>query len=238
LIINADDFGLSSLVNTAIISCFEKGIINSTSLMTNTPGFLEAVELAKEKNYTDRIGVHINLTQGKPLTNFKFSKYLNEDGTWDQSSFSNREIWLNKEIKNGFLEEIAAQINIVKKVGIIPSHINSHHHIHTFPALFFLFLKICRAYSYKLRVAQTHSNRNIVKSGYRKYINSRIKKTGLQFSDYFETIESYNKRKQNIKKGIVEIMVHPSYNDKGVLIDALKSENVGQEYIEFYNRFD
>jgi hypothetical protein len=60
----------------------------------------------------------------------------------------------------------------------------------------------------------------------------------LQFSDYFETIESYNKRKQNIKKGIVEIMVHPSYNDKGVLIDALKSENVGQEYIEFYNRFD
>ena len=43
-IINADDFGLSSSVNK-IVESFNNGLINSTTLMANMPGFEEAVEL-------------------------------------------------------------------------------------------------------------------------------------------------------------------------------------------------
>lgn len=237
LIINADDFGISAVVNKAIVYCFDNGVINSTSLMANTPGFWEAVELAKEKQLTDCIGVHINFTEGKPLSNFNHPLYLNEDGSWNKNSFSPRKIWLSKQIQQDFLTEIIAQFNKVKHAGISPSHINSHHHIHTFPSLFFLFLKVSNVFGCKLRIAQTYKNKNLVKSGYRGYINSVLKKRHLNFSDYFETIETYNQKVQKIKKGIVEIMVHPSYNNDGVLIDTLNRENAGAEYKEFYNRF-
>ena len=45
--INADDFGLGTSVNKAIVECFNSGIINSTTLMANMPGFDEAIELLR-----------------------------------------------------------------------------------------------------------------------------------------------------------------------------------------------
>ncbi|HEX3890348.1 MAG TPA: ChbG/HpnK family deacetylase, partial [Verrucomicrobiae bacterium] len=48
LIVNADDFGLSSSVNAAVIRAHRQGILTTASLMVNEPGFDEAVKLAKE----------------------------------------------------------------------------------------------------------------------------------------------------------------------------------------------
>ena len=48
LIVNADDFGLCTSVNKAIIECHLAGNINSTTLMANMPGTEEAVELSKK----------------------------------------------------------------------------------------------------------------------------------------------------------------------------------------------
>ena len=39
LIINADDFGMSHEVNTAIRDSFRQGLISSTTLMANMEGF-------------------------------------------------------------------------------------------------------------------------------------------------------------------------------------------------------
>ncbi len=67
LIVNADDFGQSAVVNRAILDCFQKGLISSTTIMANMPGFDEAVELALAKGLQQNIGVHLNLTDGEPL---------------------------------------------------------------------------------------------------------------------------------------------------------------------------
>ena len=37
MVINADDFGYSESVNKAISDCFEKGLINRTTIMVNMP---------------------------------------------------------------------------------------------------------------------------------------------------------------------------------------------------------
>jgi len=42
VIINADDFGLSSSNNRVIVAAFKDGVISSATLMANTPGFDEA----------------------------------------------------------------------------------------------------------------------------------------------------------------------------------------------------
>src|ERR1039458_5935078 len=48
LIVNADDFGLSTSVNTAVIRAHCDGILTTASLMVNEPGLDEAVALAKQ----------------------------------------------------------------------------------------------------------------------------------------------------------------------------------------------
>src|ERR1700742_389850 len=69
LIINADDFGLSSVVNRAILASMEEGLVTSTSMMANMPGFDHAIGLARvHAKLAGRIGIHLNLTQGRPLS--------------------------------------------------------------------------------------------------------------------------------------------------------------------------
>lgn len=67
-IINADDYGLTESCSKAIAEAFEKGLISSTTACANGEYIEEAFALAKEKGFLDKIGIHINLTEGKPLT--------------------------------------------------------------------------------------------------------------------------------------------------------------------------
>src|SRR6266851_10522683 len=66
LIVNADDFGLSSGINVGIIEGFKKGILTSASIMVNAPAFDEAVELAHAHPDLG-IGVHLNVLRGKAV---------------------------------------------------------------------------------------------------------------------------------------------------------------------------
>ena len=68
IIINADDFGMSAEANKAIVEAFEKNVISSTTLMANMSGFNEACELAHRHRLLGKIGVHLNLTSGYPLS--------------------------------------------------------------------------------------------------------------------------------------------------------------------------
>ena len=70
LIVNADDFGLNEIENRAIAEAFEKGLIDRTTLLVNMPFAEDAMRLASEKGFADRVGLHVNLTSGRPLTSF------------------------------------------------------------------------------------------------------------------------------------------------------------------------
>src|SRR5580658_791154 len=69
LIINADDFGYSLTVNQAILRSFERNFVNSTSLMANMAGFDDAINMMNRHTVMQgRVGVHLNLTEGYPVT--------------------------------------------------------------------------------------------------------------------------------------------------------------------------
>ena len=68
IIVNADDFGRDEESTRAILECFRRGYINQTTLMVNMPCAEKAVVLAREAGFADKIGLHLNLTQGMPLT--------------------------------------------------------------------------------------------------------------------------------------------------------------------------
>jgi hopanoid biosynthesis associated protein HpnK len=137
VIINADDFGLCKGVNEGIVKAHTEGVLTSATLMTNMPGAEEAAALARSLP-TLGVGVHLNLTDGRPLTkdsrvrllsnaagDFAFNPY----NLCVLSSFSAK----TREALGGELE---AQIQWVLARGIKPTHLDSHKHIHCFPVLF------------------------------------------------------------------------------------------------------
>jgi predicted glycoside hydrolase/deacetylase ChbG (UPF0249 family) len=219
IIANADDFGSNASVNRAIVCCFEKGYINSTSLMTNMPGFEEAIELIHSKPFIKNIGVHINLAEGKPLTDIK-SDYLNQEGNWDVYKTNRARNRPDAPGKSELLREINAQIDkaLSRKVPI--SHVDSHLHLHTLPGFFKLFVTAAKQHNLRLRLAQTYNEGNYLKYYYRRYINSIIRKNKLNYTDKFETIERclqyYNRPNPGCE---VEIMLHPDLDKSGGLTD-------------------
>ncbi|CAN5126270.1 chitin disaccharide deacetylase [soil metagenome] len=141
LIINADDFGMSREVNEGTKKGIEQGIITSVSVMANMPYFDDAITFLK-KHPKVSVGLHFNITEGKPLILPKNAgNLIREDDYffhWPQLlskvGFKNIDF---KEID----EELKMQFRKLQATGIPITHIDSHHHIHLYPSLFALVSK-------------------------------------------------------------------------------------------------
>lgn len=134
LIVNADDFGLTSGVNRAVIEAHTGGILTSATLMANMPAFDEAVRLAKA-HLSLGVGLHFNITQGFPIANSSnVSSLLNEQGAFLGTSTALLRRWLNGRLRIQDIEiELRAQIETVIQAGLRLTHIDSHKHSHVLP---------------------------------------------------------------------------------------------------------
>jgi predicted glycoside hydrolase/deacetylase ChbG (UPF0249 family) len=221
LIVNADDLGLSRSVNEAILFCYEKGYINSSSIITNTPFFDETAQLVHNNTTIINVGVHINFAESKPLTNFKYVEYLNDNGEWDWEKTRKYSNSLNAEARSAFLTELYAQIDKALSADLPITHIDSHYHLHILPCFYDLFIKAAKKYNIKLRLAQLSHEQNIVKYLYRLYINSKIKLNNHHYSSKFENLGEFLKVFPDNKNLSIELMVHPQFDELGNLTDSV-----------------
>ena len=137
IIINADDFGLCDGVNEAVARAHTDGVLTSSTIMVNMPAAEKAVKIAK-KLPSLGVGVHLNLTEGRPISNNRcISCLLDSDGKFNYSPFKISLLSLaGHKIREAIRTELAAQIQWVIDHDIKPTHLDSHNHIHSFPALF------------------------------------------------------------------------------------------------------
>lgn len=127
VIINADDFGYSTAVNSGIIKSFQEGVLSSTTLMANMPGCDEAIKLSKE-NPNLAIGGHLVLTCGKPMMDGK--SLVDSSGQFYKLTPYHENH--HKIDKDELFQEWCAQIDYLLEAGIPLTHLDSHHHVHTF----------------------------------------------------------------------------------------------------------
>jgi predicted glycoside hydrolase/deacetylase ChbG (UPF0249 family) len=148
LIINADDFGYSLTANQAILRSFERKFVNSTSLMANMAGFDDAINMVNRNTVLQgRVGVHLNLTEGYPVTRLLHGlpAFCDDDGrlVYDRRKAL---IHLGRKEKDGLYGELKAQLEKVLSAGIRPTHLDSHHHVHTEWAIAPLVCRLAREY--------------------------------------------------------------------------------------------
>ncbi len=146
IIINADDFGLCDGVNEAVAKAHSDGILTSATIIVNMPAAEKAVKIAKQLHSLG-VGVHLNLTEGRPITKDPcINCLLDADGQFTLSPFKLSLLSLaGHKIRKAIRTELAAQIQWVIDHGLNPTHLDSHNHIHSFPALFSIVCQSARS---------------------------------------------------------------------------------------------
>lgn len=126
LIINADDFGLSKSISDGIIEGIKGGYITSTSVMANMEYAEYAIKQAINNNI-NCIGLHINLTAGKPI--IENNNLIDETGLF---LYNRNQIENPKLTYEDTYNEIIAQIKAIDTYskGLIKvDHLDFHHHL-------------------------------------------------------------------------------------------------------------
>ena len=111
LIVNADDFGHSRAVNAGVVEAHEHGIVTSSSLMVRRAGAEQAARYARTHPEL-AVGLHVDL------------------GEW---SYRDNDGWVALyEVEADAIEaEIEAQLERFRAlVGGVPTHLDSHQHVH------------------------------------------------------------------------------------------------------------
>lgn len=156
MIVNADDFGLTAGVNRAVAELHGERVVASTSLMARAAATAQAVEIASTTPALG-VGCHVVLVDGEPVLSPRHEiPHLADsiDGRF-RSSLAGFLFWLYAEGKNGYSSlkirqgeieaEARAQIVWLQDHGLTLTHIDTHKHLHMFPAVLRPVLRAARA---------------------------------------------------------------------------------------------
>lgn len=231
LIINADDFGLNERVNEAIMAAMEARLCLDTTLLVNFEESENAAKLAINNQMVRNIGLHLNLTQGLPLT----QKIKQESRFCDVNGYLNnkkeeRIYRLSRSEKSAVYEEIISQIRLCRKFGIPISHADSHNHIHEEPGIFSVVIQALKQEKVPfLRLTNNMGQTAYAKLMYRKFCNYILKTKSLAATDYFASTSDLVNYKEPIKdNSIVEIMIHPGEMKDQNIWDVYAHENLSR----------
>lgn len=228
IIINADDYGKDENVNLAIRHCFANGDITNTTIMVNMQACLEAVSAAKEFGFDDKVGLHLNLTAGLPLTGAirGCSRFCSGNGNFHAgfhlSTYTR--LYLSKAESILLRDEIKAQLERYLTLGFSQLHLDSHHHVHTDLSVWNVLEPLLKEYGFK----SVRLGRNLYAEGgcsffnsiYKSYYNARVEKN-FAAAGYFGSYEDLKNQFGLVKENeIVELMVHPMFSEKGECMDT------------------
>ncbi|MDO8240471.1 MAG: ChbG/HpnK family deacetylase [Candidatus Moranbacteria bacterium] len=210
LIISADDFGISQLANDHILALVEAGKLNRVSVMAH--GKFTPEEIARLKKTGIKLDIHLDsaseiatdrkLRAGIFLRGIKFIlAYLSDSG-----NHSAKSDWQNQIQKFNIL------------FGQNPDGLNSHQHIHFFPAYFKIITQLAQKNSIvfiRFGAEKILGSNNLIcciLSCLRKINHKNFIVSKLESSDYMVSLDwlgNLPKFLDTLPEGITEIVCHP-----------------------------
>ena len=227
IIINADDYGFDNHKCDVILDAMKNGLITDTTLIANSTSFDYAARIALENEcMNNRVGIHFNLTFGKPLTYpiTKCSKLV-RGGVFTKYLIYPRNylIPLNKEEKEAIYIELSAQVEKILSAGINITHADSHQHVHNnWQVISIIKNVLVERYIYKIRLFKNVVDKGLIKNKLIDLYNYTLSRKGVVTTDYFGNLCEIN----NICDGVTEIMVHLDYDQTGQIVNIVT--NFGQ----------
>jgi hopanoid biosynthesis associated protein HpnK len=235
LIINADDFGFSQGVNSAIIKAHAEGILTSTSLMVTGDAAQEAIALAKDHPQL-AVGLHLVLVCGKSvLPPSQIPHLVDSQGNFSSNpTQAGLNYQFNQATRAELRLEIYAQLAKFRDSGLNLAHVDGHLHLHVHPVILNILtefaaefqIKFIRLPSEELTKNLKIDNRNlltkivwsIVFGQLRRYGEGLLKANNIKFADrvygLLQTADMSEKYLlgliPQIESELVEIYSHPA----------------------------
>ena len=192
----------------------EEGRVTSSSLIAIAPGTEDAARHLG-KLHRCSFGVHLVATEFRPLSSHPcLAPLLNENGEFAGNL---SRVNITPAIADGIFTEWCAQMDRALQLGVQISHLDSHHHVHTYPRLFPVVKQIQKKYC----IRKVRLTRNLYNPGERLPTRLRLAKYfwNLALRSYVPTITtkgftSFDVFYQLIAAGhslpdTLELMCHP-----------------------------
>jgi predicted glycoside hydrolase/deacetylase ChbG (UPF0249 family) len=207
LIVNADDFGYSPGVNAGIARAHRDGIVTATSVMANLPAAAEA-EAYRGQHPRLGFGVHLTLTTGRPLTPpERVPSLVDEAG-----QFLPRARLLQGAKSEHIALECAAQFAAVEAMGLKPTHLDSHHHVHACEPVLSVVTEFARDRGLPVRATSPE-------------LRDRLRAAGVPAADTFlDEFYPFDASKtgwlvarlETLPEGLTEVACHPGHANEAL----------------------
>ncbi|PWB35204.1 hypothetical protein DCO48_04025 [Pseudomonas sp. SDI] len=223
VIVNADDFGLSEHTNAVILRAFHSGLISSATAMANMPAFKAACALAQQPALRGRIGLHFNLTYGRPLSApiRELAQFCSPGGEFNLG-LSRTCLHLSRKARLAVEQELIAQWQQCLDQGLMPSHLDSHQHVHNIWPIGEIVARFAAREGVPVRLARNLGrNLNPAKRLFKTLFNRRLRQLAGVTADFVCTPVDLRDGLAPAH-GVLEIVAHPS---------ALGSHDFGDAYL-------
>jgi predicted glycoside hydrolase/deacetylase ChbG (UPF0249 family) len=205
LIVNADDFGLTSGVSRGILEAGRHGIVTSTTLLVNRA--MSPDQIGELQGSGLGVGVHLNLTLGVPVSDpRRVPSLVDAEGRFIRDA---REAAARAKPDEARIE-LGTQIDAFRRImGRFPTHLDTHHHVGRHDPILGVVLDFARA----LKVAVRSQD---------EAVRGAARRLGLRTPDHFmgeSGPEPYWSRERaldhlaTLPAGLSEFMTHPGYFD-------------------------
>lgn len=163
---HADDFGVTVEQAKRILECHQNGVLNSISIMPNTPALRESLALLEAvdpEGINIRRVLHLNFVEGKPLAGADNVPLLvDETGYFDKSFIQffkwnyNKKGAARQQLVRQLKLEITAQLRAVTVENNYKiTAIDSHQHYHMIPIIFDSLMEVLSEQEFEpLRIRQ------------------------------------------------------------------------------------
>jgi len=228
IIVNADDLGMSDSVNQAIFLGMRSGAITSATILANGPALESA--LAQLSHFSQcSFGVHLNLTEFTPSckeSRVTLARII--DGNGDFNGNSIREVKIDTSLLRGVFGEWCCQIEKLMRLGVEPSHLDAHHHVHTIPFLLPVLVALQRRYKiHKIRISRNmydDSERPAPMLLKKKWLfNAALRAIGFQTTRIFTDLRTFTTLcgEHPPKGATAELMTHPDVSTRNAEAELL-----------------
>jgi len=213
-LIVADDLGSWPRKTDAIVSALESGMITSASIMANFADFERACALVSDKGLENRVGAHLVLTEGVPLTARirRSSRFCDDDGLFRGDLDTRRVLHLGSRERELVAGELRAQCQKMRDNGLPIAHLDSHHHVHIQPAISTIVSRL----ALELEVPHVRLAPNVMRRAslryrvYSSYHNRRLRRHGLAATRYTGSLrEVLALAPEDRPTDDFELIVHP-----------------------------
>ncbi len=236
VIVNADDLGSGVAINREIFRLIANGRITSATLLANGSSSEDAARQAKEFPQCS-FGAHLNVSEFKPLVQDPdMQPLLNSRGEFAGNI---REVVISSRLRKAILQEWCAQVEKLLQLGISVTHIYSHHHVHTIPALFPVLRRLrCR---FGIRKVRTTMNIYPTDAPASAFLRARktLWKFGLRHVCRMRTTDGFTSLRIFCERGgdcparyeTVELMVHPGgrgFDEETRLLESEWWKSIGR----------